>query len=182
VPLGKRLPLLAESYRAFLASPSRVTAGAVARETLAHLPNRDGSRFTPTSACAGQDLQARMPRSSLSRTCPWVQFPAFTAGHKRTISPQITAANRPGRMRASAAPDTKRTVAKAFIGLAVPDRPIGPWSRRTGAPKASATRQDRKLHSVRAGSAADRRTADNSGQERSLNVPRNPQVAPPIGS
>jgi hypothetical protein len=28
------------------------------------------------------------------------------------------------------------------IDLAVPGRPIGPWSRRTGAPEASATRQD----------------------------------------
>src|SRR5512133_3812925 len=28
-----------------------------------------------------------------------------------------------------------------MIGLAVPGRPIGPWSRRTGAPKASATRR-----------------------------------------
>jgi hypothetical protein len=32
---------------------------------------------------------------------------------------------------------------KALIGLAVPGRPIGPWSRRTGAPKASATIRDR---------------------------------------
>jgi hypothetical protein len=31
----------------------------------------------------------------------------------------------------------------AGIGLAVPGRPIGPWSRRTGAPEASATRRDR---------------------------------------
>src|SRR5215207_10463875 len=29
----------------------------------------------------------------------------------------------------------------ACIGLAVPGRPIGPWSRRTGAPEASATRR-----------------------------------------
>src|SRR5512133_3098454 len=28
-----------------------------------------------------------------------------------------------------------------MIGLAVPGRPIGPWSRRTGAPEASATRR-----------------------------------------
>jgi hypothetical protein len=28
---------------------------------------------------------------------------------------------------------------EACIGLAVPGRPIGPWSRRTGAPEASAT-------------------------------------------
>jgi hypothetical protein len=34
-------------------------------------------------------------------------------------------------------------VVKACIGLAVPGRPIGPWSRRTGAPEASATRRDR---------------------------------------
>jgi hypothetical protein len=33
---------------------------------------------------------------------------------------------------------------KACIGLAVPGRPIGPWSRRTGAPEASATGRDRK--------------------------------------
>jgi hypothetical protein len=32
---------------------------------------------------------------------------------------------------------------KARIGLAVPGRPIGPWSRRTGAPEASATGRDR---------------------------------------
>jgi hypothetical protein len=30
-------------------------------------------------------------------------------------------------------------VVKACIGLAVPGRPIGPWSRRTGSPEASAT-------------------------------------------
>jgi len=33
----------------------------------------------------------------------------------------------------------------AWIGLAVPGRPIGPWSRRTGAPEASATGRDRAL-------------------------------------
>jgi hypothetical protein len=32
---------------------------------------------------------------------------------------------------------------KACISLAVPGRPIGPWSRRTGAPEASATGRDR---------------------------------------
>ena len=31
----------------------------------------------------------------------------------------------------------------ALIGVAVPGRPIGPWSRRTGAPEASATGWDR---------------------------------------
>jgi hypothetical protein len=31
---------------------------------------------------------------------------------------------------------------QACIGLAVPGRPIGPWSRRTGAPQASATGRD----------------------------------------
>jgi hypothetical protein len=36
-----------------------------------------------------------------------------------------------------------RVVLLAVIGLAVPGRPIGPWSRRTGAPEASATRRDR---------------------------------------
>ena len=32
---------------------------------------------------------------------------------------------------------------EAGIGLAVPGWPIGPWSRRTGAPEASATGRDR---------------------------------------
>jgi hypothetical protein len=32
---------------------------------------------------------------------------------------------------------------EACIGLAAPGRPIGPWSRRTGAPQASATGRDR---------------------------------------
>ena len=35
------------------------------------------------------------------------------------------------------------SMVKACIGLAVPGRPIGPWSRRTGAPEASATGRDR---------------------------------------
>jgi uncharacterized protein YegP (UPF0339 family) len=30
-----------------------------------------------------------------------------------------------------------------YIGLAVPGRPIGPWSRRNGAPEESASRRDR---------------------------------------
>jgi hypothetical protein len=34
---------------------------------------------------------------------------------------------------------------EARFGLAVPGRPIGPWSRRTGAPGASATGRDRPL-------------------------------------
>jgi hypothetical protein len=33
--------------------------------------------------------------------------------------------------------------AQVFIGLAVPGRPIRSWSRRTGAPEASATGRDR---------------------------------------
>jgi hypothetical protein len=45
-----------------------------------------------------------------------------------------------------AAMDTWRPHATVRIGLAVPGRPIGPWSRRTGAPEASATRRDRITH------------------------------------
>jgi hypothetical protein len=39
---------------------------------------------------------------------------------------------------------------RASIGLAVPAQPIGPWSRRTGAPKASATGRDRNPESAHA--------------------------------
>jgi hypothetical protein len=42
-----------------------------------------------------------------------------------------------------AAMDTWRPHATISIGIAVPGRPIGPWSRRTGALEASATRRDR---------------------------------------
>jgi hypothetical protein len=38
---------------------------------------------------------------------------------------------------------TGRPDAGVDIDLAVPGRPIGPWSRRTGAPQASATGRDR---------------------------------------
>ena len=41
--------------------------------------------------------------------------------------------------------DTEEDTGSGLIGLAVPDRPIGPWSRRTGAPEASATGRDRAL-------------------------------------
>jgi len=53
---------------------------------------------------------------------------------------------------------------KALIGLAVPDRPIGPWSRRTGAPEASATGRDRNRG--RAGAAHHLDHADNQGHWR----------------
>jgi hypothetical protein len=51
------------------------------------------------------------------------------------------------------------------IGLAVPDRPIGPWPRRTGAPQASATRRDRnpmltRLLTGRATTPRDERVQD----------------------
>jgi hypothetical protein len=54
---------------------------------------------------------------------------------------------------------------KALIGLAVPGRPIGPWSRRTGAPEASATGRDRNpepAHGLLTGLAATGR--DGAGQ------------------
>jgi hypothetical protein len=51
------------------------------------------------------------------------------------------------------------------IGLAVPDRPIGPWPQRTGAPQASATRRDRnpmltRLLTGRATTPRDERVQD----------------------
>ena len=47
-----------------------------------------------------------------------------------------------------AAMDTWWPHATVRIGLAVPGRPIGPWSRRTAAPEASGTRQDRPARHV----------------------------------
>ena len=69
-------------------------------------------------------------------------------GHHRVGNDPAHQQARPsaaGRRAAPRIPTQKRTVAQALIGLAVPGRPIGPWSRRTGAPKASATRRDRTL-------------------------------------
>jgi hypothetical protein len=45
----------------------------------------------------------------------------------------------------------------ACISLAMPGRPIGPWSRRTGAPEASATRRDPDpdAHSIAHGTGRD---------------------------
>ena len=58
---------------------------------------------------------------------------------------------------------------EACIGLAVPGRPIGPWSRRTGAPEASATGRDRtpmltRLLTGRVATLRDERIQD--GTER----------------
>jgi hypothetical protein len=71
---------------------------------------------------------------------------------------------------------------KAFIGVAVPGRPIGPWSRRTGAPKASATGRDRA--SVRAGSVAhgDRRPADLQLKQLARRQPADQIVVPKVGA
>jgi hypothetical protein len=63
---------------------------------------------------------------------------------------------------------------KARIGLAVPGRPIGPWSRRTGAPEASATGRDRTLRSV----LGPRRTRT-TGARTVTNGEDNPQVVRP---
>ena len=82
-----------------------------------------------------------------------------------------------------AAMDTWRSHATVGIGLAVPGRPIGPWSRRTGAPEASATGRDRasrvEVALVRAGSARHREAAVRGGHERSRWVPRNHRSSRP---
>ena len=54
---------------------------------------------------------------------------------------------RPGS-RGVVSPDTHARV-KARIDLAVPGRPIGPWSRRTAAPQASATRREELQRRIR---------------------------------
>jgi hypothetical protein len=62
-------------------------------------------------------------------------------------------------------------------GLAVPGRPIGPWSRRTRAPEASATRRDRSpsgtrwVHAEPAGKGLQRARAVTTGAKE-------PQVRP----
>jgi hypothetical protein len=53
----------------------------------------------------------------------------------RSLSSQVTAAP-------DLALGAGGQLVEACIGLAVPGRPIGPWSPRTGAPKASATGRD----------------------------------------
>ena len=59
-----------------------------------------------------------------------------------------------------------RSVAGVRIGLAVPGRPIGPWSRRTGAPEASATGRDR--NPIRLWSVEPGVTRDHRGSSRTL--------------
>jgi len=50
-----------------------------------------------------------------------------------------------------------------MIGLGVPGQPIGPWSRRTGAPKASAIRRDR-INRGHIGATCDPTATDNTGK------------------
>jgi hypothetical protein len=66
----------------------------------------------------------------------------------------------------------------AEIGLAVPGRPIGPWSRRTGTPQASATRRTGgQRPRVHAGYTASRQEGECSGHERSRAVTKNHRSA-----
>ena len=61
-----------------------------------------------------------------------------------------------------------------MIGLAVPGRPIGPWSRRTGAPQASATRRDQSTNRPglgHTGATGERLTPDNYGLSRLTDLP-----------
>ena len=68
----------------------------------------------------------------------------------------------------------RRSRSPADIGLTVPGRRGGPWSRRTGAPQVSATRRDQSLRGavvlVRAGSARHREPPVLAGHERSRPV------------
>jgi hypothetical protein len=54
------------------------------------------------------------------------------------------------------------------IGLAVPGRPTGPWSRRTGAPRASATGRDRSpdAHEVANETVQELARQDRTGRDR----------------
>jgi hypothetical protein len=61
-----------------------------------------------------------------------------------------------------AAMDTWRPHATVRIGLAVPGRAICPWSRRTGAPQASATGRDRTNPGPYSPTGLQRITTDNT--------------------
>jgi hypothetical protein len=82
-----------------------------------------------------------------------------------------------------AAVDTWRSHATVRTGLVVPGRPIGPWSRRTGAPEASATGRDRINHGATSGprtTGLQRTTPVNTGSpsaEVTGHTPPPPQVA-----
>jgi hypothetical protein len=129
--------------------------------------------------------QAKSERRTLSRTMLRPRRGPRTTGPQRTTSvtagpssAQLTGhaeAGVAGRRGPPGSPPEKRTVAKALLGLAVPGRPIGPWSRRTGAPKASATVRD--LASVRAGSVAHRDHKGPGGHQRSPRVKTNRRSA-----
>jgi hypothetical protein len=58
-------------------------------------------------------------------------------------------------------------VLTARIGLAVPGRPIAPWSRRTGAPEASATGRDRRAAAPSATACQRTRVTDGDCHLRS---------------
>jgi hypothetical protein len=89
---------------------------------------------------------------------------ATSSGHQRY--PAVSHVTPKGSLSGLFAPDQRERsrpklhgmkVVKACIGLAVPGRPIGPWSRRTGAPEASTTRRDRNpdAHEIAHGTRHD---------------------------
>jgi uncharacterized protein YegP (UPF0339 family) len=63
----------------------------------------------------------------------------------------------------------------ACVGLAVPGRPIGPWSRRTGAPQAAATGRDRKPRAAHALLTGPSETGRNSAGRLSVGRRRRPK-------
>jgi hypothetical protein len=83
----------------------------------------------------------------LRRPCHRVAFTAVLHGPRADNHGQPQSSRELRRSPSSqvtAAPDLALGAGDQFVeacvGLAVPGRPIGPWSRRTGAPEASATR------------------------------------------
>jgi hypothetical protein len=73
--------------------------------------------------------------------------PGDTKGQQRSQADSrdlaMTSANAPEQQRSRRHAVYGMQEVPACIGLAVPGRPIGPWSPRTGAPEASATGRDR---------------------------------------
>jgi hypothetical protein len=98
----------------------------------------------------GSDLAA-VARPAITMACCSVPVAGHPDSSTRKSRQAVGAADRRSR---------------AFIGLAVPGRPIGPWSRRTGAPEASATGRDRSPP-VHGGYTRSRQVGGCNGHQRS---------------
>ena len=117
------------------ASPSALAHDSVVTRGLPH---------SPTSWGRCSQVRASTFSPAVPPACHKQRSPAVSSGQSRSLEAGRWAGRRLPDLGGGRRPKLHGMQGlMALIGLAVPGPPIGPWSPRTRAPQASATRRDR---------------------------------------